>query len=193
MAASDSTQPPNDYQLMQHIAERQADALAALFDRHGPAVYALGLRMLREPGLAEELLSDVFLEIWTRCERYDPSRAAPVTYVMILARSRAIDRRRSTGHSVTATEALDDSSQNAPTAKTPNPADSALHDELRGQIRKAMQQLEPDQRQAVELSFFDGLSHSEIAAKLGKPLGTIKSQIRKGLIRLRDGLRTDNG
>ena len=86
---------PDDFELMQRIERQDADALAELYDRYGGLIFTLGLRMLRDRGEAEELVSDVLLEIWRRSARYDPSRGAPLTYLVTLTRSRAIDRQRS--------------------------------------------------------------------------------------------------
>jgi RNA polymerase sigma-70 factor (ECF subfamily) len=189
--ASGNGQPDDDYELMRRIARRDETALAAMYDRYSPRVYALGLRMLGQPAEAEEFLSDVFWEIWARSERYDSTRAAPVTYLFMLARSRAVDRRRSSASGPRIVDALQAAANTIPAANTADPAQNAANAELCRQIRQALSTLQPDQRQALELSFYDCLSHSQIADRLNKPLGTVKSQIRKGLIRLRDALRTE--
>jgi RNA polymerase sigma-70 factor (ECF subfamily) len=179
----------DDFALMQRITDGDADALAALYDRHGALIYAVGLRILRDRGEAEELLIDIFWEIWSRAARYDSRRAAPVTYLLTLARSRAIDRQRSGAHRDKTRPGPSDAPIEAAAASTANPSEQAIRDERSQLVRAAMQSLDPIQRQAVELSFFDGLSHTQIAARLTKPLGTVKTYIRQGLIRLRDGLR----
>jgi len=174
---------------MQRITDGDADALAMLYDRHGALIYAVGLRILRDQGEAEELLIDIFWEIWSRAARYDPSRGAPVTYLLMLARSRAIDKQRSSAHRDKAQPGRSDAPIQTAAVSTANPSEQALSNERSQLVRAAMQSLDPIQRQAVELSFFDGLSHTQIAARLAKPLGTVKTYIRQGLIRLRDGLR----
>jgi RNA polymerase sigma-70 factor (ECF subfamily) len=180
---------PDDYELMARIERRDADALGVMFDRYGGLIFTLGLRMLRDRGEAEELVSDVFLEIWRRAERYDANRGAPMTYLVTLGRSRAIDRQRS----VTSRLRGQISANSAPDAAStaPDPSASAVLVENAQRVRSAMVQLEPIYREAVELAFFDGLSHTQIAEKLNKPLGTIKTYIRQGLIRLRYCLRKD--
>jgi RNA polymerase sigma-70 factor (ECF subfamily) len=188
-AAENSTNPPDDFELMQRIADGDADALTTLYDRHSALVYAVGLRILGDRGAAEELLIDVFWEIWSRSDRYDRNRGAAVTYLLTLARSRAIDRRRSTAHQDKTQSNFSDGPIGTMAARTANPSDQAMSDERSELVRTALQSLEPDQRQAVEMSFFDGLSHTQIAARLAKPLGTVKTYIRQGLIRLRDSLR----
>ena len=186
----DSASQCDDYELMQRIARGDAAALAALYDRHAALVQAMCLRIVRDRGEAEDLLIDVFWEIWQRGQRYDANRGAPVTYLLTIARSRSLDRLRSSEHRAAA---LND--QTAPAAKEDergggaDPAAGLLESENRDRVRKALASLEAVQREAIELSFYDGLSHSQIAAKLDKPLGTVKTHIRQGLIRLRDSLR----
>lgn len=190
--ADDSPCSSDDFGLMQRIADGDADALAALYDRHGALIYAVGLRMLRDRGEAEELLLDIFWEIWSRAARYDPTRGAPVTYLLTLARSRAIDRQRSGAHRDRTLAGPSDAPIQTTTARTADPSERVIGDERGDQVRAAMASLDPIQRQVVELSFFEGLSHTQIAARLAKPLGTVKTYIRQGLIRLRDSLRKYN-
>jgi RNA polymerase sigma-70 factor, ECF subfamily len=180
---------PDDYDLMERISQRDAEALGALYDRYAGLIFTLGLRILHDRGAAEELVSDVFLEIWRRAPRYDPGRGAPMTYLVTLGRSRAIDRRRSAS-SRSRGQASTDVGPDTPSA-APGPPASAVVDENAQRVRSAIGQLEPIYRQAVELAFFDGLTHSQIAERLDKPLGTIKTYIRQGLIRLRDCLRKE--
>lgn len=132
------------------------------------------------------MLIDVFHELWDRCDRYDPARSSPQSYLVLLARSRAIDRLRSkSGQAVPASNGpeLEQSSDTA------DPLQQVESVEDRARVVSALRQLEPAQRQAIECSFYEGLSHAQVARKLGKPLGTIKSSIRTGLIKLREMLR----
>ncbi len=183
--------PPDDFELMLLIEQQDPNALSQIYDRYGGLVFTLGLRMLRDRGEAEELVSDVFLEIWRRCERYDPTRGAPLAYLVTLARSRAIDRQRSAAFRSRTNLSAADGLDSGNPSPGPGPSDSAIIVENRKRVRAAMEQLEPLYRQAVELAFFDGLSHTQIAQRLDKPLGTIKTYIRQGLIRLRDCLRKE--
>lgn len=180
---------PDDYDLMDRIQRRDADALGEMFNRYGGLIFTLALRILHDRAEAEELVSDVFLEIWRRAPRYDPNRGAPMTYLVTLGRSRAIDRQRSAA-SRAQHRASADLTADAP-SPAPGPSASVLLDENSRRVRSAMGQLDPVPRQAVELAFFDGLTHTQIAARLNKPLGTVKTYIRQGLIRLRDCLRKD--
>ena len=124
-----------------------------------------------------------------RCNRYDPTRGTPITYLITLARSRAIDRLRSRKSSAASSlETID--SIVATSDKSDGPLELTLLGERRNIVREALGTLGPQQRAAVELAFYDGLSHSEIAQRLNKPLGTVKTHIRQGLIQLRDRLRS---
>jgi len=188
---ADNTAPnpsPDDFELMRRIAAGDKSALALCYDKFSPLVYSVGMRILRDHQEAEDLLIDVFYELWDRGERYDAARGAPINYLSNLARSRAIDRLRSRSFRQRLPELTQAHDQPAAGA---NPTDQLATSEQCARIRQAMQTLDAIQRQAVELSFFSGLSHSEIATQMNKPLGTVKTYIRQGLIRLRDCLRKD--
>ena len=155
-------------------------------------MFTLCIRILRDRAEAEDLLTDVFWEIWSKSGRYDAQRGSPLTYLLTLARSRAIDRRR-TGqrHRSIVQKMAESGNGKGETDPRVGPLDGAVGKELAEKVRSAMARLEPAQREAIYLSFFDDLSHSEISAKLGKPLGTVKTYIRQGLIRLREVVRMD--
>jgi RNA polymerase sigma-70 factor (ECF subfamily) len=181
----------DDFLLMEAVASGDATAIAALYDRHAPLVFALCLRIVRDRCEAEDLLADIFWEIWRRADRYDANRGSPLTYLLTVSRSRAIDRRRSLMKRRTVQTESDYSGGAASPSTNSTPLTDAVTKELGEKARAAMARLDPAQRQAVELSFFDDLSHTEIAEKLGKPLGTIKTYIRQGLIHLREFVRMD--
>jgi len=185
MSAPRSTQ--DDFALMEAIASGDTSALRDFYDRHNGLVFAVCLRMLRDHSEAEDLLVDVFHEVWRKSSRYDASRGSPLTYLMTLTRSRAIDRRRA--RPKIAAGDID----NTDVASELPPDAPVLADETRVAVVEALGQLEPAQRQAIECAYYDGLSHSEIAEKLNKPLGTVKTYIRQGLIRLRETLRSTYG
>lgn len=175
------------------MAEGDADALAVLYDRHGTAVFSLCLRMLRDAEEAEELLEDVFWQIWRRADQFDPTRGSALAYLLTLSRSRAIDRlrareRRSRLRSEVPDPLLGESLLGASTLSS-SPLQDALAVERRARVQVALAALPAPQREAVELSFLEGLSHPEISTRLGEPLGTIKTRIRSGLLRMRDALR----
>lgn len=183
---------PDDFALMQGIAAGDQTALGRLYDRHSGLVFTLAQRILHDRMAAEDLLMDVFWEIWSRGDRYDPSRGSPITYLLTLTRSRAIDRRRSSAKHSRVQTGSDLSDGPVGAAEFTGPESSAMANELGQRVRAAMSKLDVTQRQAVELSFFDDLSHSQIAERLGKPLGTVKTNIRQGLIHLRQCMRMDS-
>ena len=196
--AYDPSPPPNygeDYVLFERIAARDATALATLYDRRGGLVFALCLRVLKDRMAAEETLEDVFWEVWNKADRYDATRGAPLSYLMNLTQSRAIDKLRgrvklrrmelSTDRNAAGSDGRDIT---GPLVNQITPADIAEDAERRESIRRAVRRLNDEQRQAVELAFFDGLTHTEIAEKLSIPLGTIKTRIRQGLVQLKETL-----
>jgi RNA polymerase sigma-70 factor (ECF subfamily) len=185
--------PPDELDLMRALARGDVRALEQLYDRHAAAVFASCLRILRDRAEAEEVLEEVFWEIWARRDRYDADRSTPFSYLMTLSRSRALDRlrfrRRREG---VWQEIHDGDGGNAPPAVGPgaNPFEDASSLQRRLAIDRALEELPASHRRAVEMNFFEGLSHREIAERLGDPLGTVKTRIRQGLLTLRKALRT---
>jgi RNA polymerase sigma-70 factor, ECF subfamily len=174
----------DDLACMQGLAARDSGALERLYQRHSPLVYALALRMLGNRAEAEELLVDVFWELWDRAPRYDAERSRPLTYLIQLTRSRAIDRLRS--RPKLSTIALDTPAGLLPVITENDPSAELVREERQAQVRRALGTLNLAQRQVVECAYFDGLSHTEIAAKLQQPLGTVKAHMRQGLVKLRE-------
>ncbi len=172
---------------MRAIATGDRIALAAFYDRHSAMVLAVCTRVLQDASEAEDVVVDVFFEIWTRADRYNLNRGSPLAYLLILARSRSIDRKRSRG--IRPGLISDSAAVKQQPSTRAAPAQSTDLNEQRQLVRAALESLEPAQRQALECSFYDDLSHSEIAQRLNKPLGTVKTYIRQGLIRLRENLR----
>ena len=187
-AASDPS--PDDLTLMSAIAAGDRAALACLYDRHAPLVLAVCRRVLNDADEADDVLVDVFFEVWARADRFDGARGNPLTYLVTLARSRSIDRRRSLGaRPPLRSDRAGELATRA--AEGDGPLQRTSFVEQADRVRRAMASLDPEQRAAIESAFYDGLSHTEVAAKLGKPLGTVKTAIRQGLIRLREILRID--
>jgi RNA polymerase sigma-70 factor (ECF subfamily) len=174
---------------MAGIAARDAAALEALYLRHASALFGLCLRILGDRGEAEEVLEDVFFELWERSDRFDPERSNPLAYLTMLTRSRAIDRlRRETRRISVLDVAKEPAESREHAADGETPLEAAQGGERRRLVAALLDALDGDERQVLELSFFAGLSHSEIAARLEQPVGTVKSRIRRALVRLRDGL-----
>jgi len=160
------------------------DALRTLYDRHSPLMYAMVLRVVQDRADAEDLLVDLFWELWDRADRFDPSRGSPLAYMMTMARSRSIDRRRARPKMrAVSLEAYD-------AAHHETPDRTAMNSERESVVRRALRTLDKAEREAIESAFFDGLSHAEVAEELKKPLGTVKTHIRQGHIRLRTVLRS---
>jgi RNA polymerase sigma-70 factor (ECF subfamily) len=180
----------DDYALMEKIRARDAAALDALWKLHSGLVMALCLRSLGDRQEAEDLTVDIFHELWQKSDRYDPTRASPKTYLVTLARSRAVDRLRSRASRPATSLENEKLESVAPAAPGGTPAAGAVRDESREKVRAALAALEPMQRAALEAAYFDGLSHAQIADKMAKPLGTVKGYIRLAMIQLRDTLRT---
>lgn len=178
---------------MDAIARGDASALAALYDRHHAILFALCARVLNDQGEAEQVLLDLFLSLWQHPDRYDPTRGSLIVYLITIARSRSIDRRRSIGRHHSPGARNDAAQPAALPMSHATPLDGIVADERRARIHAALSELSDGQRDAIELSVFEGLSHGEIAQRLSKPLGTVKTNIRSGLIRLRDCLRTEKG
>ena len=175
-----------DRQAVDRIARGDDDALAELYDRHARLVFSLALRIVRDQGEAEDLVQEVFSQVWQQASRYVESRGNVIAWMLTLTRSRAIDRlrRRSARPHDTGTGPAV-----AGLADTALPVDQQLAWAGRvSQIRDALEQLPLLQRIAIELAFYEGLTHAEVAERLELPLGTVKTRIRQGLLKLRDRL-----
>jgi len=173
--------------LIRRIANGDQGALAELYDATSRQVYGLALRILSDPGAAEEVTLEVFTQVWNRANSFDLSRGTPSAWLCTMARSRAIDRFRSGAQDRKRAEPLETVSATASSA-TEDPEASAADSERRVRVRAALDSLPPEQREAIELAYFGGYSHSEIAEQLGHPLGTVKTRIRLAMVRLRETL-----
>lgn len=187
----------SDHDLMRAIAAGDTASLGALYDRHSPMVLSLCLRVLGSRAEAEEALGDVFWQVWEQAARFDPSRGNPMAWLLTLAKSRALDRLRALGRRRRVLVETDDPGNETAGLDRDRSGASPYEDLVvtrqRERVRAALARLDESQRRAVEMSFFEGLTHSEIAEALGEPLGTIKTRIRQGLIRLKDSLRIEYG
>jgi RNA polymerase sigma-70 factor (ECF subfamily) len=178
-----------DVELMARVVNGDREALGTLYDLHAPRMLAVVQGILRDRRLAEEATHDVFLNLWQHPRAYEPQRGAFGGWLLRVARNRSIDllrRQRERRFADLATG--EDGSPIDPAAwlpdPDPDPADQAVTADLGARVRSALAQLSPEQRSALELAYFGGLSHSEIAERLGRPLGTVKTQIRTGMQRL---------
>jgi RNA polymerase sigma-70 factor (ECF subfamily) len=175
-----------DQGALERITRGDHDALAELYDRHGRLVYSLALRIVRDQGDAEDVVQDVFSQAWKQAGRYDARRGQVIAWLLNMARSRAIDRVR--GRSARPAAVADDTAMlDLPDASPP--ADEQLVWAGRAaQVRSTFEALPLVQRIAIELAFYEGLTHSEIAERLELPLGTVKTRIRQGLLKMKERL-----
>ena len=171
---------------LHRIAAGDAGALASLYDQTRALVFGLALRVLGDPCDAEEVASDVYAHVWRNAKSFDPSRGAVSTWLLMLTRSRAIDRLRSATGRCRGEES-EELLVDLP-AQGPNPEQVSVLKEKGQRVRAAMEHLNAAQREALELAFFEGLTHSELAERLRQPLGTIKTRIRLAMMKLRGEL-----
>jgi len=179
-----------DATLMQQLLRKDVSAFEELYERHSRIVYSLVLRILRQGTTAEEVVQDVFLQLWRNSARYDLSRPF-VPWLLTLARNRALDHLRLKSERQRRRE---EQTEEFPQIATAAPEyEKALDEKRRAErVRSLMSSLPAAQKKAIELAYFEGLSHSEIAASLHEPLGTVKSWIRNGLLRLKEGLQVSS-
>jgi RNA polymerase sigma-70 factor (ECF subfamily) len=166
-------------------------SLAQCYDQIGPMVFALAVRMLRDRQAAEDVTQDIFIQVWRQAANYDTTRGSPEAWIMMIARTRILDRLRSRSAGIV----LKPVGENLPDSPDAEdwPDDIAVSREDAVNVRAALAVLPGDQKNAIELAFFDGLTHVEIAEKLGVPLGTIKTRIRLGLLKIKDQLNDISG
>ncbi len=180
---------PADLELIERIRQGEQSALDLLYKRYSSPVYSLVWKILQNSEEAEDVALDVFWQVWRQADRYDPARGAPPAWIFTLARSRAIDRLRSRARREDRTISIDDPNLHFdPLDENASPDQVVSFRQNRDAVRAAMEKLSAVQREAVELAFLKGMTHVEIAERLGQPLGTVKTRVRQGLIRLRKHL-----
>jgi RNA polymerase sigma-70 factor, ECF subfamily len=162
--------------LVARLARGETAAVGEFFDRHAGLAYGLALRILRDPTEAEDVVQETFVQVWRQASRYDPGRGSPEAWVCTIARTRALDQLRRRA------------ARREEPAPAEQPASRGAVTEEALAVRKALDGLSGEQRRALELAYYEGLSQSEIARRLGEPLGTIKTRIRAAMMRLRETL-----
>ena len=179
-----------DRKLLAAIAEGDEAAFQSFYRRHSPLVYSLARRIIGRDHDAEDVVADVFWEIWNKSARYCPSKSSPATYLIMLTRCRALDRKRGISrHEASAVLewlAPEDAVTDSADARPPEMSITAEQQQL---IAEAVDKLDANLRRPIELAFFDGLTHKDTAEKMGLPIGTVKTRIRSALERLRHALR----
>ena len=176
----------DDTELIRGLQERDPEALAQLYDRYSKMTYGILLRITGDPGTAEELLQEVFLRIWDRAHSFEREKGALGTWIITMARNRAIDYRRSVEGRM-ATHSMGLESLQAAGAARVEEAMVLRLDQV-AKVRAALETLTDAQRRVIELAYYQGMSHTEIAAMLGQPLGTVKALLRRGLKVIKDNL-----
>ena len=164
-----------DVLLLQRVAEGDEDALVVLFDTHRGRAFAIALRVLRDPYEAEDAVQETFIQVWRRPQAYDPARGEVGGWIRVIARTRALDRLRRLRPA-------------QPSVRERAQPASRIDERLC--MTQALEGLSVPQRQVIELSYYEGQTHAEIARSLGVPLGTVKGRLRTGMIRLRETLDT---
>jgi RNA polymerase sigma-70 factor (ECF subfamily) len=190
-AAMPTPEQESDREMLAQAARGDQHSFGLLYDRLSTPLYSLAVRMLGDSSEAQDALQEVFLQIWRRAATYDPAQSSVFSWAVLMTRSRVIDRLRARGRRlrVIATSTDDVTAEIAPAAAsgTESAADTAGRNEEAVRVRLNLTKLPAEQREAIELAFFNDLTHHEIAAQLDQPLGTIKARIRRGLLKLREG------
>ncbi|MFZ0687069.1 MAG: sigma-70 family RNA polymerase sigma factor [Terriglobales bacterium] len=177
VAIAETTAIPSDLALVAAIRSADQSAMAALYDRYSSIVYAVALRVLQDTAAAEDVLQDIFMQLWRNPGAFDASRGSMAAWLAVIARHRAIDalRRRRPENDIEETIV----------SVEPDLASDADRSRAMEKVRGLLQTMPQPQRSALEMAYFEGLTHVEIAEKTGEPLGTIKTRIRNGLLSLR--------
>lgn len=174
-----------DRDILLRLQQRDPQALADLYDRYGRLVYGLILRVVQNTSTAEDLVQETFLRVWNRAAGFDCDRGAFGPWVLAVARNRAIDYLRCHGRRAQNTVELNETEH--PSLFVDLPADMLRLDVVK-RVREGLQRLNPSQREAIELAYFEGLTQVEIAERMGQPLGTVKTWMRRALQQLREDL-----
>lgn len=186
MVADDNTDQNVDAAILRQIAERDPRGVELLYDRYGGVAFALAYRLLGERGSAEDVVQEAFLNVWRQGATYDTRRGTVRTWLLTIVHHRAIDQMRSVRSKAGADTIIDDALPLPAKEDTWTEVVQSLEHE---RIRLAMATLPPEQRQVVDLAYYGGFTHTEIAQRVGIPLGTVKGRMRLALDKLRDLLR----
>src|SRR5213594_3263817 len=185
---------PSDFDLMKGIQTGDADALSQLYDRYNGILKALILRVIHNETEADDLLQEIFMEIWNQAKNFSAQKGKPLGWMVTLARRRAIDALRKKQAYSRAEERLQSETEQQPDAWVHNATQEEIaFSDTRLIVRKIISQLPPAQQQAVDLAFFQGMSQREIAANTNTPLGTVKTRLELGLKKIYDGLKELRG
>jgi RNA polymerase sigma-70 factor (ECF subfamily) len=177
-----SADPAHDAGLLRRIRGRDEGALSEFYDRHASFVFSLARSIVRDDGEAEDVIQEVFFRVWERADAFDPGRGSPLAWLTTMTRRLAIDRTRSRSFRARGRETSIDA---VAVSASPDRGASVTMSAEANEVLAALEQLDPVYRDVIRLSYYEGLSHSGIASKLGTPLGTVKSRLREGVTQLR--------
>ena len=177
-----------DFEIVQSIAAGSTDGLAELYDRHAATVFGLGRRVMTRVEDAEEVVQDVFAQAWREAGRYQGERASVAGWLVMLTRARAIDKLRARRSRPDLDRAVDPAPGFEAPSEGPDPEAVTLSADEARRVKQALTRLPEEQRALIDLAYFDGLTQSEIAAKTGSPLGTVKTRMRAAMHTLREAL-----
>ena len=178
----------SDVELVRRVALGDSAALGELYDAHATLLFSFAYRILNDHKEAEDALQDVFVQVWHKAGAFDPAQGRPLSWMLTLTRNKAIDRLRSTQRRARLLEEAGAQISPEEESASPTAAELAGSGEQARLVRAALERLPGEQRRAIEMAFFGGLSQTEIAATLNEPLGTIKARIRRGMLKLREEL-----
>ena len=180
-----------EIELLKRIGQGDSASFEMLYDRLSGVLFSTAYRVLNNQVAAEDVLQDVFVQIWEKAARYDPTLGKPLTWAVTLTRNKAIDRLRSTQRRNRLQDSVQRESEIFEQFDDRNSFDAVASGELGMLVRGALEKLSSDQRQVIELAFFSSMTQSEIAERLDQPLGTIKARIRRGMMKLREVIGPD--
>lgn len=193
MSGSTATEaPPSDLDLVRRMAKGDEAALAQLYDRYGMVLYAVTYRIVGQKADAEEVVMEAFSQAWRDAGRFEAARGSVAAWLTMIGRSRALDQIRGRDRRERLNTSATQEEQSQPPAMGSwgtDPGYQVEQTERQKRVAEALQSLTPVQRQAIEMAYYDGLSQSEIAERLNEPLGTVKTRVRLGMMKLREALR----
>ena len=172
--------------LLARVAKRERAAFEQLYDRYANILYATAMKFLKEDADAQDVVQDVFIQIWDKAKLYDPAKGKPLTWALTLTRNRSIDRIRAIQRRTRLRDDFEKETvldESAGVREALSGVDASEKSQI---LRDAVGRLSPEQRKVIELAFFGGLTQSEVADRLGEPLGTIKARARRGLMKLKE-------
>ena len=185
MSGDPAPELESEIEMLRRIGQGDRESFTKLYDRFSGVLFSVAYRVLNNHEAAQDVLQDVFIQIWDKAPHYDPARGKPVTWAVTLTRNKAIDLVRSTQRRSRLRDEVQVQAETGERFDDRSSFDAVASGEDRHLVLEAMRKLSPDQREAISLTFFSALTQVEIAERLGEPLGTIKARIRRGMMKLR--------